>query len=90
MRVNLLAAGLAAIATVVVVGRQNPYVGRWNLAGTGPDTDKVYWLEVTAKGDQLAGRFLNRTAHATPLAWVRVENHELAFRYDPVAASASG
>jgi len=42
MRVNLLTAGLAMIATVVVVGQQNPYVGRWNLAGTGPDTDKVY------------------------------------------------
>ena len=28
---------------------QNPCVGRWNLRGTGPDTDKVYWLEVTQK-----------------------------------------
>jgi 3-keto-disaccharide hydrolase len=81
MRVNLLTSGLAVLATIVVVGQQNPYVGRWNLAGTGPDSGKVYWLEVTAKGDQLAGRFLDRVAHARPLAWVRVENNELAFQY---------
>src|SRR5262249_15896212 len=26
-------------------------------------------------------RFLNRTAHATPLAWIKVENGELVFQY---------
>src|SRR5262245_38596191 len=81
MRLNFLTAALVGMVTAVVVGQQNPYVGRWNLAGTGADTDKVYWLEVTANGDQLAGRFLNRPAHATPPAWARVENNELVFQY---------
>jgi hypothetical protein len=81
-------------AAGTIVAQSNPFVGRWNLRGTGPDTDKVYWLEVTDSGNGLAGRFLNRTAHATPLAWVRIENGELVFQYgrgeggaaDPVRA----
>ena len=81
MRVNLITAALVVIVTAVAVGQENPYVGRWNLKGTGPDTDKVYWLEVKANGSQLEGRFLNRSAHATPLAWIRVENGELVFQY---------
>ena len=97
MRVKLISCAVAVAATMssgVVVGQQSPYVGRWNLKGTGPDTDKVYWLEVKENGGQLEGRFLNRSAHATPLAWIRVENNELVFQYgrgegtpeDPVKA----
>src|SRR4029450_5595269 len=83
MRVKFTVAALLAVASAVAVAQQsqNPFVGRWDLGGTGPDTDKVYWLEVTQKGDQLEGRFLNRSAHATPLAWVRVEGKELVFPY---------
>ena len=79
MRVKFPVAALLAVASAVAFAQQsqNPFAGRWNLRGTGPDTDKVYWLEVTQKGDQLEGRFLNRSAHATPLAWVRVEGKEL-------------
>jgi hypothetical protein len=92
MKVTLLA--LLVAASAVAAGQQNPFVGRWNLTGTGADADKVYWLEVTQDGDQLAGRFLNRSAHATPLAWVRIEGNELVFQYgrgeggpaDPVRA----
>ena len=83
MRVKFTVAALLAVASAVAFAlqSQNPFAGRWNLRGTGPDTDKVYRLEVTQKGDQLEGRFLNRSAHATPLAWVRVEGKELVFRY---------
>src|SRR5262245_31993409 len=81
VRVNIITAPLVAVITAVVAGQDTPYVGRWNLKGTGPDTDKVYWLEVKANGTQLEGRFLNRSAHATPLAWIRVENNELVFQY---------
>jgi hypothetical protein len=94
MRVKLTVMGLIVAAVASVAAQQNPYVGRWNLTGTGADSDKAYWLEVTQDGDQLAGRFLNRTAHATPLAWIRVEGKELVFQYgrgeggpaDPVRA----
>ena len=69
MRIKSTVAALLAVASAIAVAQQgqNPFVGRWNLRGTGPDTDKVYWLEVMQKGDQLEGRFLNRSAHATPL-----------------------
>ena len=94
MRVNLIPGAMLVAASVVLGGQQNPYVGRWNITGTGADTDKVYFLEVTQNGDRLEGRFLNRTAHATPLAWIRVEGKELVFQYgrgegvpaDPVMA----
>ncbi len=94
MRVNLILGAVLVATAVVVAAQQNPYVGRWNITGTGADTDKVYFLEVTQNGDRLEGRFLNRTAHATPLAWIRVEGKELVFQYgrgegvpaDPVMA----
>ncbi len=94
MRLKLTTVTMVVAVTAVLIGQQSPYVGRWNLTGTGADTDKVYWLEVTQNGNQLEGRFLNRTAHATPLAWIRVEGGELVFQYgrgeggpaDPVRA----
>jgi hypothetical protein len=81
MRLKVTAFALLVGASAVLMGQQNPFVGRWNLKGTGPDTDKVYWLEVTQNGDKLEGRFLNRSAHATPLGWVRMEGNELVFQY---------
>lgn len=94
MRVKAQTVVLVLAVATAAFGQQNPYVGRWNLKGTGPDADKVYWLEVKENGKTLEGRFLNRTAHATPLAWVRIENDELVFQYgrgeggpsDPVRA----
>jgi hypothetical protein len=92
--VKIIQLALLAAVSTLISAQQNPFVGRWNLAGTGPDTDKVYFLEVTQNGDRLEGRFLNRTAHATPLAWIRIEGNELVFQYgrgeggpaDPVRA----
>jgi hypothetical protein len=94
MYVKLISFALVVAGVTATFGQQNPYVGRWNLRGTGPDADKVYWLEVRENGRELEGRFLNRVAHATPLAWVRIENNELVFQYgrgeggpaDPVKA----
>jgi hypothetical protein len=93
-RQGVVAVGAAALVALGLSAQQSAFVGRWNITGTGADTDKVYFLEVTQKGDQLEGRFLNRTAHATPLAWIRVEGNELVFQYgrgeggpaDPVRA----
>jgi hypothetical protein len=81
MHRKLMVSAAIVAGAAAVFGQQNPFVGRWNLRGTGPDADKVYWLEVKENGQQLEGRFLNRTAHATPLASVRIENGELVFQY---------
>jgi hypothetical protein len=75
------AAALVALGVSATVAQQSAFVGRWNITGTGADADKVYFLEVTQSGDRLEGRFLNRVAHATPLAWIRIEGNELVFQY---------
>jgi len=69
------------VAVVGLSAQQNPYVGRWNITGTGPDATKVYFLEVKQGGDRLAGLFLDRSGHATPVSWIKVETGELQWQY---------
>src|SRR3954469_13567057 len=80
MRVHQTLA-VVLVAASSLSAQSNPYVGRWNITGTGPDTDKVYFLEVKQNGSELQGLFLDRVAHATPVSWIRVENGELAWQY---------
>ena len=80
MHVRLTMVGVL-VAASLVSAQVNPYVGRWNITGTGPDTDKVYFLEVKQNGAGLEGLFLDRVAHATPVSWIRVEGGELAWQY---------
>jgi hypothetical protein len=79
MRATLVTLSLLA-ATVALSAQQNPFVGRWNIRGTGPDTNKIYFLEVTQKDGQLQAIFLDRSAHATPVAWIRMEGNELVWQ----------
>ena len=86
MRVPVLSSslvlGAVAVAAVVAVSaQQNPYVGRWNITGTGADARKVYFLEVKEVGGKLEGLFLDRGGHATPVSWIKVENGELQWQY---------
>lgn len=86
MRVPVaISAVVVAVTAVVGVGslaaQQNPYLGRWNITGTGPDSGKVYFLEVRQNGDTLEGLFLDRGGHATPVSWVNVENGELQWQH---------
>ena len=85
MRVRL---GMSAFLTVMAVAgaasllaQQNPYVGRWNITGTGPDSGNVYFLEVKKSGDALEALFLDRGGHATPVSWIKVENGELQWQH---------
>ena len=39
-----------------------PFLGKWNMTGTGTNTDVVYWLEVKQEGGVLKGNFLNRAS----------------------------
>ena len=86
MRVPVLSSGLvlgavAVAAVVALSAQQNPYVGRWNITGTGADARKVYFLEVKEVGGKLEGLFLDRGGHATPVSWIKVENGELQWQY---------
>ena len=58
----------------------SPFLGAWNISGTGPDSANVYWLEVTDTGGTLSGLFLNRSGHPLPLAVVKVAGGELIFQ----------
>lgn len=81
MRVKVMWCGLLAAASVSLAAQQqSPFAGRWNLRGVAPDTNLIYWLEVTEKDGKLSGMFLDRTAHATPVASIRVENGELVWQ----------
>jgi hypothetical protein len=77
----LVVAAVGVAAVGALSAQQNPYVGRWNITGTGPDARGVYFLEVKQVGDHLEGLFLNRGGHATPVAWIKVENGELQWQY---------
>src|SRR4029453_228365 len=74
---------LLAASYVVAAAQQNPFVGRWNLTGTGSDNHLIYFLEVKQVGDHLEGMFLNRTAHAQPIPMIKVENGELTWQFGP-------
>ena len=70
-----------AAAYIVAAAQQNPFVGRWNLTGTGSDDHLIYFLEVKQVGDHLEGMFLDRVAHAQPIPMIKVENGELTWQY---------
>ena len=80
-RIPVLAAA-AVLAGVVLTGQTqpNPFLGAWNINGTGQDASMICWLEVTEEGGQLKGMFLNRVGNPAPLGIVRVEGDELVFR----------
>ena len=79
-RIPLLAAVI--LASVVLSGQTqpNPFLGVWNINGTGQDAAMIWWLEVKDEGGQLRGMFLNRVGNPAPLGIVRVEGDELVFR----------
>jgi hypothetical protein len=79
--VGLALASLVAAASA----QQNPFLGRWNLTGTGENSSSVYWLELKEEAGQLTGMFLNRGGHPLKLGSVKVENGELIFQTAPPA-----
>jgi hypothetical protein len=80
MRVKGMLVAVLVATSGLVLAQQNQFLGRWNLRGTGTDSNLIYFLEVTEKDGQLRAIFLDRTAHATPVAWIRVENNELVWQ----------
>lgn len=64
----------------IVLAQSSPFVGAWNMTGTGTDSSFVYWLEVKEENGQLSGRFLNRVGSPATLGLVKVENGELVFQ----------
>jgi hypothetical protein len=85
--VRAAAVAVLAILSITTTGaRQNPYLGRWNITGTG-DNGGVYWLEVKEDAGQLSGMFLNRGGSPVKLPTIKIENGELVWQ---TAAPARG
>jgi hypothetical protein len=81
-RVALAAAIAIAGVVAPVVAQHSPFLGRWNLTGTGENAG-VYWLEIRDEGGKLTGMFLNRGGSPVKLATVKVDNGELFFQMAP-------
>jgi 3-keto-disaccharide hydrolase len=70
---------LLACAGIITYAQGNPFLGKWDITGTGQNSDHVYWLEVKMEGDKLVGYFLNRGGSVTKLPQIALENGELVF-----------
>jgi hypothetical protein len=80
----ILAAAVLINVMLPAAGMQHQgFLGRWNLTGTGQDTNRVYWLEVSEQNGQLSGMFLNRGGSPVPLASIKVQGNELLFQLAP-------
>jgi len=91
MRVlTTLGAVLVGAVALSAVAQTNPYLGKWNMTGTGQDSGNVYWLEVKDEGGKLTAMFLNRSGNPVPLAVVKVENGELVFQAGGRGGAPSG
>lgn len=71
---------LLVAATMQTLADNQPFLGRWNLTGTGADSAAVFWLEVKEENGQLSGLFLNRGGSPVKLASIEVKGDELVFQ----------
>lgn len=89
----LVGAIVLALASMIQVTRAqgaNPFLGVWNIAGTGTDANQIFWLELKQDGGKLSSLFLNRTGHPIPLTAVKIENGELIFQSGGTTDKPSG
>jgi len=72
---------LAVLLCTAAVGfaQDNPFWGKWDIAGVGQYSSYVYWLEVKMEDGKLAGSFLNRSGSVLKLPEIKIENGELVF-----------
>jgi len=70
-------AALVAAAVSTTGADHKAFLGRWNLTGTGTDSNAIYWLEIKEENGQLTGMFLNRGGSPVKLASVEVKDDEL-------------
>jgi len=80
MRKIVAASAFVALLSILTTAQSNPYLGRWNMTGTGQDASSVFWLEIKDEGGRLSGMFLNRVGNPAALAVVKVEDGELVFQ----------
>jgi hypothetical protein len=80
LRIAAVVLTCAVVLVASLSAQANPFLGKWNITGTGPHEGNVYWLEVKDEGGQLTGMFLNRVGSPGRLAVVKVDGDELVFQ----------
>ena len=55
------------------------FAGRWDITVQTADGTYPSWLELTAAGEQLSGRFVGKVGHARPVSDITVEGATLTF-----------
>ena len=66
-----------ALLSITMRADGKALLGRWNLSGTSPNSDHVYWLEVKDENGKLSAMFLNRGGSPVRIDDVRMEGDEL-------------
>jgi hypothetical protein len=71
---------LGLLLSITIIADQKAFLGRWNLSGTSPNSDRVYWLEVKEENGKLSAMFLNRGGSPVRIDDVRLEGDELVLQ----------
>jgi len=58
---------------------KNPFLGKWDITGSGARGNYVYWLEVREEDGRVSGYFLNRSGSVLKLPEISIEGKELVF-----------
>ena len=69
-----------ALLSITLSADQKAFLGRWNLTGVAPNSDRVYWLEVKEENGKLSAMFLNRGGSPVRIDDVRMEGDELVLQ----------
>ena len=77
---HVLIAAFLAMLSMSISADQKALLGRWNLTGTPPNSDHVYWLEVKDESGKLSAMFLNRGGSPVRIDDVRMEGDELVLQ----------
>ena len=70
---------LISLCSLTAFAQNNPFLGKWDITGTGKTGKYIYWLEVKMEDGQLVGYFLNRGGSVLKLPEIKIENNELVF-----------
>lgn len=79
-RLSLAVSVSIGAALSAAAPQPNPFLGAWNISGSGQDRGFIAWLEVTENAGQLSGMFLNTLGSPAPLGTIRIDGGELVFR----------
>ncbi len=76
-RLSFLLAVAAAIAIPAQAQNKNPFLGRWDLTLTGPNSSWPQWMELVEKDGKIDGRIQPRGGAVRPIVAAKMEGGHL-------------